>query len=307
MSDAFANTALTSLVFDVLLEIDGALVPPDFRRPDEFAKAAHLADEKGTLLWYAYERGGARPLLAVGRALSRAKDMPVLQVLLNSQSPSIIAEKWTRLEEYHHSSHRTRIENTDDTAWSCARYSTKGVSPSIPFNCLIFGLQMGLLRLYGCEEVVGHADNLTDLGDEDLRQVVYPASLDQWGISWKSKPPVSNKTSPLEPDEPLLKRLSQILVEDLGRVWRLKTASHALAQSPRTLQRNLAELGHTFSSVLRTARTAQAGRLLRQTDWSLSDIGYACGYADQAHFQRDFRRAVNMTPKKFRDMSNIQA
>jgi AraC-like DNA-binding protein len=34
---------------------------------------------------------------------------------------------------------------------------------------------------------------------------------------------------------------------------------------------------------------------------SIADIGYWCGYADQAHFQRDFRRAVNMTPGRYRE------
>ncbi|MEM1104594.1 MAG: hypothetical protein AAGH48_10865, partial [Pseudomonadota bacterium] len=102
MSEPFASTALTALVFDVLSEIDASLVPPDFQRPDPFAKAAHLASQKGSLLEHAFEVGGARPLVAVGRALARVQETPVLQVLLNSSQPSIVAEKWVRLEEYHH-------------------------------------------------------------------------------------------------------------------------------------------------------------------------------------------------------------
>ena len=33
---------------------------------------------------------------------------------------------------------------------------------------------------------------------------------------------------------------------------------------------------------------------------SLAEIGYCCGYADQPHFQRDFRRALNMSPGEYR-------
>ena len=305
MSEPFANTTLTALVFDVLSEIDTSLVPADFRRPDQFAKAAHLASEKGALLEHAFDVGGARPLVAVGCALARVQDMPVLQVLLNSSKPSLIAEKWTRLEEYHHSSHRTHIECTDEDTWTCARFSTTGITPSTPFNCLIFGLQTGLLRLFNCGAVIGRAEDLTDSGDENVHEIIRPRTINHWEISWRSTPPQLADDAFGESDAPLLKRLNHLLLEDLGRVWRLETAARALAQSPRSLQRRLSASGHTFSSVLRAARTAQASRLLRQTGWALSDIGYACGYADQAHFQRDFRRAVNMTPKTFRDVSRL--
>ena len=307
MSEPFANTALTALVFDVLSEIDPSLVPADFRRPDPFAKAAHRASEKAALLEHAFEVGGARPLVAVGRELARVRDLPVLQVLLNSSTPSLIAEKWTRLEEYHHSNHRTHINCTDDDGWTCTRFSTSDMTPSTSFNCLIFGLQTGLLRLFNCNAVIGRAEDLTDSGDEDVREIVRPKTVNRWEISWRKRPPQLLDDTFRDADVPLLKRLSHLLAEDLGRVWQLETAARALAQSPRSLQRHLSSSGHTFSSVLRAARTAQASRLLRQTDWALSDIGYACGYADQAHFQRDFRRAVNMTPKTFRDVSRMRA
>lgn len=217
-----------------------------------------------------------------------------------------MAEKWTRLEEYHHSSHRTQIDCTDENTWTCTRFSTTGIAPSTPFNCLIFGLQTGLLRLFSCGAVIGHAEDLTDSGDEDVCEIIRPRTINRWEISWRTRPPQLANDTFRDCDAPLLKRLSQLLEEDLGRVWRLETAARALAQSPRSLQRRLSSSGHTFSSVLRAARTAQASRLLRQTDWALFDIGYACGYADQAHFQRDFRRAVNMTPKTFRDVSRLR-
>ena len=306
MSEAFANTTLTALVFDVLAEIDTSLLPTDSRRPDQFARAAHLASEKGALLEHAFEVGGARPLVAVGRQLARVQDMPVLQVLLNSSKPSLVAEKWSRLEEYHHSSHRTHIECTDEYTWTCARFSTTGIAPSTPFNCLIFGLQTGLLRLFNCNNVIGLTEDLTDTGLEDVHEIIRPANLNRWQISWGTRPPQLNEDTFRDSDSPLLKRLRHLLGEDLARVWRLETVSRALAQSPRSLQRHLSTSGHTFSSVLRATRTAQASRLLRQTGWALADIGYACGYADQAHFQRDFRRAVNMTPKAFRDVSRLQ-
>jgi len=60
--------------------------------------------------------------------------------------------------------------------------------------------------------------------------------------------------------------------------------------------------GRTFSTVLRRARMRQATQLLTRSNVPLSEIGYCCGYADQAHFQRDFLRATNITPRVFRQM-----
>ena len=302
MPEPFANTSLTALTCDVLSEIDTSLVPAKFQRPDRFAKATHLAHEKGALLEHAFNVGGARPIVSVGRALARVRDMPVLQVLLGSSTPALIAEKWCRLEEFHHSNHRTHIDCKDDKRWICQRFSSRGATPSTPFNCLIFGLQTGLLRLYDCGAVIGRAEDLIDSGNEDARELIRPKSLNHWEICWRTRPPGSANDMSDCSDAPLLKRLRQLLAQDLGRVWRLETVAHSLEYSPRSLQRQLCKSGHSFSSVLRATRAAQASGLLRKTEWTLADIGYACGYADQAHFQRDFRRAVNMTPRTYRDL-----
>ena len=69
---------------------------------------------------------------------------------------------------------------------------------------------------------------------------------------------------------------------------------------PRSLQRQLGQAERTFSGVLRRARMREATRLLTGSSASLAEIGYCCGYADQPHFQRDFRRALNMSPGDYR-------
>lgn len=54
-----------------------------------------------------------------------------------------------------------------------------------------------------------------------------------------------------------------------------------------------------FSSIVRFHR---AGRLLQETDaarMTLADIAYACGYADQSHMNRDFRRLAGMAPSAY--------
>ena len=68
----------------------------------------------------------------------------------------------------------------------------------------------------------------------------------------------------------------------------------------RTLQRRLGALGATFPGVVRAARAAAAGRLLAESALPLGAVGFACGFADQPHFTRQFRRQTGMTPAAYR-------
>jgi len=60
------------------------------------------------------------------------------------------------------------------------------------------------------------------------------------------------------------------------------------------------ERGKTSRQLLREIRIEQATRLLATTDMTLSAVGEACGFFDQSHFSKAFKRAVNLTPGQFR-------
>jgi AraC family transcriptional regulator len=44
-----------------------------------------------------------------------------------------------------------------------------------------------------------------------------------------------------------------------------------------------------------------AKRQLRQQDTAIIDIALACGFADQSHLTKHFRRSVGITPRTFRE------
>ena len=71
--------------------------------------------------------------------------------------------------------------------------------------------------------------------------------------------------------------------------------------SPRSLQRHLKQkVGISPKSYLNVLRFKQAVALLRQgkgLDWQ--DILYLCGYYDQAHFIKEFKRYTGSTPRRF--------
>ena len=51
---------------------------------------------------------------------------------------------------------------------------------------------------------------------------------------------------------------------------------------------------------LRKLRLRIASRALMSTDESLSEIALKCGFADQSHFSREFRRQFGRTPRDYR-------
>jgi len=65
----------------------------------------------------------------------------------------------------------------------------------------------------------------------------------------------------------------------------------------------LKEVGYTPKGYSRLVRFNRAIRRIGGTD-SLTSVGYACGYYDQAHFIKDFTRFAGMTPGQFRVEEN---
>jgi AraC-like DNA-binding protein len=51
---------------------------------------------------------------------------------------------------------------------------------------------------------------------------------------------------------------------------------------------------------LRKLRIRIASNSLAYTDLSLSEVAHACGFADQSHFTREFRRQFGRTPREYR-------
>jgi AraC-like DNA-binding protein len=86
----------------------------------------------------------------------------------------------------------------------------------------------------------------------------------------------------------------------------LSIAARAAGASTSTLVHRLrAETGRTFKDLLRGTRIAEAKKLLATTSLEIADIADRCGFSDQSHFTREFKRTINLTPGHFRRLLRV--
>ncbi|PMR73997.1 helix-turn-helix domain-containing protein [Billgrantia endophytica] len=98
-----------------------------------------------------------------------------------------------------------------------------------------------------------------------------------------------------------LKAVTEYLEANLSASLHLDDLA-AAANLGRTafLQQFKASTGQTPHQYLMAARVRKACELLKGSAVPLSDIAYACGFADQAHFSTTFKRIVGVTPSQYR-------
>ena len=105
--------------------------------------------------------------------------------------------------------------------------------------------------------------------------------------------------APLLPvdEEGLLVNRIVDLVEETPELLRVADLCERLAMTERTLQRLLAKrLGLTPKWLIQRRRLHEASAALRSGSVDLAGLAADLGYADQAHFTRDFRKVTTMTP-----------
>lgn len=81
----------------------------------------------------------------------------------------------------------------------------------------------------------------------------------------------------------------------------LPTIARSIGSSPSSIVHHLSRLvGKTYKQILTEIRIAEAKKLLATTTLELVDVASRCGFYDQSHFTKAFKKETNMTPGKFR-------
>jgi AraC-like DNA-binding protein len=81
----------------------------------------------------------------------------------------------------------------------------------------------------------------------------------------------------------------------------LPIMAKAMASSPRTINRQLAQLNTTYQQILDDARREKAIDLLSYSTINIEHIATQLGYNDPSNFGRAFRRWLDKSPRAFRN------
>jgi AraC-like DNA-binding protein len=103
-----------------------------------------------------------------------------------------------------------------------------------------------------------------------------------------------------KPAPPTTARVRDLLTRVKGKELLLAHVARALNVSARTLKRQLAAEGSSFSALIDEERQARAMFLLASPDASLKDVAGRLGYANMANFTRAFARWTGQTPSAYR-------
>ena len=87
----------------------------------------------------------------------------------------------------------------------------------------------------------------------------------------------------------------------------VEAVASELCMSERTLKRQLAHEGTTFSDILEDLRRQKAIQLLDDQQASIERIAERLGYSDVANFNRAFKRWTGTTPGQYRRNLTDQA
>jgi AraC-like DNA-binding protein len=80
----------------------------------------------------------------------------------------------------------------------------------------------------------------------------------------------------------------------------LPDLAQSLQMSPRSLQRRLAEQGHSFQTLLAQTRQQLAEAYLRDAGVELAEVALLLGYSEQSAFTRAFRQWTGQAPLQWR-------
>ncbi len=97
--------------------------------------------------------------------------------------------------------------------------------------------------------------------------------------------------------------VSQLLSEGVPSV---SLIASNLGMGARTLQRRLSDQGESFQNLVDQARRELAQQLLHETDYSLAEVAFLTGFAEQSGFTRAFKRWSGQTPRSYRIAAQSQ-
>ncbi|HEB76766.1 MAG TPA: AraC family transcriptional regulator [Nitrospirae bacterium] len=276
------------------------------------------AEKKAELLGNVLRADGPGVLLGLAEGLEHGREFPLLYVLMNAGSPAVLIRKLEKYHQYCHSSKRVQLVGEGQNHL-LIRHVSAGKQPiSTAEDFLVCGMLMSLLKLAGCRRLTYRWQKVSDprafhYMDRRGKRHAEAAPYSQWRFSYEEfKRPdliegldafVLQSVRPLYPRpsaDAMSEIVESIIRQDLSRKWTLQEIAARLCMSPRTLQRRLQRERCSFRGILNRLRVRRAEKLLIESDFSLTEIGFMLGFSDYAHFSREIKRTKGMNPLTYR-------
>ncbi len=176
-----------------------------------------------------------------------------------------------------------------------------GAFPTAAEDLLVIGLLAALAERIGTAELRVHPAALPEWS---YAQGAWPqegrdiADSSRWCLSWG--PDIRQPAASSHEEDDWPQAAYRLLAADPAQGWTLNALARSLGTSSRSLQRRLHSTGHSFSSLWIEARLARSAERLAASRESPAEVGYVCGFSDQAHFTRLFKLHTAMTPALYR-------
>ena len=116
---------------------------------------------------------------------------------------------------------------------------------------------------------------------------------------------IKDKERTASPTTSTVGTAKKIILENFNNEnFSVSTIHEALYVSDTYLRRLFKrETGMTMQAFLTNRRLSKAADMLRNNDYTISELCYAVGYGDEAHFIRAFKKKYGVTPKQFRKLA----
>jgi len=99
-----------------------------------------------------------------------------------------------------------------------------------------------------------------------------------------------------------IKIVHEYVQENSSRKISLEEISELINMTPVSFNRFIKKrVGRTFITYINDTRISNASRMLIQSDLSIGEIGYSCGFNNIANFNRIFKKSKSCTPSEYRN------
>lgn len=327
----FASAAMVRLLVRAL-HAHGLAPPPGLDAWRDGPQGSHVPLAcKRAVVQAILQHGGPAMLLRLAGRVDLLQGDPVHRALIGAADMPALLARWQRLERYVHSRHQVSVLDLGPRHMALRHHARAGIpEPPQPTESLaVLGVLLGTGRILG---VQGLSVEWTGAGtlrwqadtpagfDADsaltasLAQPMANGSAGNWTLRWHAtrqspslamphRPGFQQATSGLcdaLPWPALAHQLARHVLHDPAAPHTVDALARHAGLARRSLQRALSGSGLSCRSIVTEARARAAAQWLLQGHHGLAEIGFACGFADQPHFTREFARHVGMTPARYR-------